>query len=657
MASQALYLKYRPQTFDEVAGQDAITRTLRNALRQGKVRHAYLLTGPRGTGKTTTARLLAKAVNCQAEAVEDRPCNRCSTCVAINEGRLLDLIEIDAASNRGIDEIRDIREKVGFRPSEGRYKVYVLDEAHMLTEPAFNALLKTLEEPPPHVIFTLVTTDPHKIPATITSRCQRFDFRRISVQAVADRLDYIAGQEGLTVEPEALEFIAYQGTGAMRDAISLLDQLTSYGQEITLAQVQMMLGTIASEAAGKLAGCLIDGDISGGLDLINHTVNEGADPRQFGREVVEVLRGLLLIREGAGTRTLNLTTEQAAEMEALAERVPVERLLQAIRLFNEATTDLRRGLQTIPQLPLELALVEFSLEPGPSQATAQPVHQERVIYQTSSRPASSQSRTPPAAASPVPAQPQTEVSQTPEQEATPEVAPAPAPSAPEKAAPASTEPAPRQPAAAASAAVAPAAEPATPTAQAPGGEVSLAQVEGAWGQILQAVRQRNPLVEGALRSNCKPIEVYDDEIVIAFPYPFLRDKLGDPRRRAEIQDALTEVLGARCRVKLVMESEYKPRPRAANPARTAASRSDPLGPGPLPAGRHEAAAQDMASEELPPAELPPAAPAPAPTPSEAQGQEVTPAEPAPDAQAPDEMLIEISRWAEEHGAEIKIVPD
>ena len=281
MADQALYLKYRPQTFEEVVGQEPIMRTLRNALRQGKIRHAYLFTGPRGTGKTTTARLLAKAVNCQAPEGE-RPCNACAICVAINEGRLLDLIEIDAASNRGIDEIRDIREKVGFRPNEGRFKVYVLDEAHMLTEPAFNALLKTLEEPPPHVIFALVTTDPHKIPATIASRCQRFDFRRISLQAIANRLAYIADREAIAVEPAALELIARQGTGAMRDAISLLDQLGSYGTEITLDQVQMVLGTVASEAAGDLVSCLAQGDVAGGLDQINRTLGDGLDPRQYG---------------------------------------------------------------------------------------------------------------------------------------------------------------------------------------------------------------------------------------------------------------------------------------------------------------------------------------------------------------------------------------
>jgi DNA polymerase-3 subunit gamma/tau len=597
MAAQALYLKYRPQTFEELAGQEPITRTLRNALRQGRIRHAYLFTGPRGTGKTTTARLLAKAVNCQAPEGE-RPCNECSICVAINEGRLLDLIEIDAASNRGIDEIRDIREKVAFRPNEGRYKVYVLDEAHMLTEPAFNALLKTLEEPPPHVIFTLVTTDPHKIPATIASRCQRFDFRHIPLRVVVDRLAYIAEQEAVTVEPDALELIAHHGTGAMRDAISLLDQLTSYGDEITLDQVQMVLGTVASEAAGKLVDCLVDGDVAGGLDLINRTVGDGADPRQFGREVVEVLRGLLLVREGAGTRVLNVTAEQAAEMEDLAKRVTVDRLLRAIHLFNEAATDLRRGLQTIPQLPLEMALVESSLPSEALQPTGQAVGEPQSLYQVPAQPASPSTRA--------------EVRQ-PVEQASPSRAATSADLPPAAQAAASAPTSVSGPTLAASSQVeAPVARQRAsgtqPAAQVPSGALTLGQVEQAWGLVLQAVRQRNPATQAVLNTGCQPVEVDGDEIVVTFPYPVLREKLVDPQRRAEIQDALTEVLQARCRVKLVLAAEYKPRRQPS--------------PQPRPA--------------------PPESP---------------PSEAAPDAQAAEDDLPEaISRWAAQHGGEAKIVP-
>jgi DNA polymerase-3 subunit gamma/tau len=580
MTAQALYLKYRPQTFDEVVGQDPITRTLRNALRHGKVRHAYLFTGPRGTGKTTTARLLAKAVNCQA-SIDERPCNACSICLAINEGRLLDLIEIDAASNRGIDEIRDIREKVGFRPSEGQYKVYVLDEAHMLTEPAFNALLKTLEEPPPHVIFALVTTDPHKIPPTITSRCQRFDFGRVPVQAIVDRLATIASKEGVTVDQEALAFIAHHSTGAMRDAISLLDQLTSYGDEITLDQAKMVLGTVASESAAKLAAHLADGDLAGGLDLINSAVGDGADPRQFGREVIEYLRGLLLIREGAGTRLLSATAEQAAEMETLARRVSAEQLLRSIRLFNEAVIDLRRGLHTIPQLPLEMALVESTLEPEAPQASSQTVRQGHVLYQTSQRSAS-QPATPRAEA---------EASETARQEA-----PTPAPA---------TTPAQMSTDADEGLVV----KQETPAPQPAAGALTLAQVEQAWATVLQAVRQRNPATEGALRTQCKPVEVVGDEVVVTFPFPFLREKLVDPQRKAEIQDALTEVLNTSCRIKLVKASEYAPGPIA--------------DPAPIPS---------------------------VPVQSE-------PADQVPDAELDEQQVAqELTRWAEKRGGQVKIVP-
>jgi DNA polymerase-3 subunit gamma/tau len=535
MASLALYLKYRPLTFDTVVGQEHVTRTLRNALRQGRIRHAYLFAGPRGTGKTTTARLLAKAVNCLAPE-EERPCNACDVCVAINEGRLMDLIEIDAASNRGIDEIRDIREKVGFRASQGRFKVYVLDEAHMLTEPAFNALLKTLEEPPPHVIFALVTTEPHKIPATIVSRCQRFDFRRIPLQAVMDRLSFIAEQEGLKVEPAATELIARQGTGAMRDAISLLDQLTGYGDEISVEQVQMVLGTVAGEAPSRVVAYLADGDVPAGLDLINRTVADGADPRQLGREIVEHLRGLLLIHEGAGVRLLNVTAEQAEEMESLAERTSLPLLLRAIHLFSEAVTTLKRGgLETIPQLPLEMAFVEGSLEESAP-----------AVIQTPTAPAQAK----PSPRPDVPGEGGVSASRTEEARVAEQRAPAPEPD---------PDPAPES-------------ETGTmPDRELPSGPLSLAQVEDAWPSVLQAVRKRNPAAEGALRTQCRPVEVNGTEIVVTFPYPFLREKLGDPQRMQEIQEALTEVFQRNYRVKLALASEYEPRRRAEPPAQVPTS--------------------------------------------------------------------------------------
>ena len=240
--SQAYYRKWRPMLWEEVVGQEHVVHTLQNAIRQNRIGHAYLFSGPRGTGKTTTARLLAKAVNCLAENLAERPCNQCENCLAINENRFLDLIEIDAASNTSVDDVRALREKINFSPSKGQYKVYIIDEVHMLSNAAFNALLKTLEEPPAHAIFILATTEAHKIPATVISRCQRHDFRRIPLNFILGELKQIAAQEKINAESEALTLIARQATGSMRDAISLLDQLASTGESISLAVAQSGIG-------------------------------------------------------------------------------------------------------------------------------------------------------------------------------------------------------------------------------------------------------------------------------------------------------------------------------------------------------------------------------------------------------------------------------
>ncbi|MCI0395542.1 MAG: DNA polymerase III subunit gamma/tau, partial [Chloroflexi bacterium] len=279
--SQALYRKWRPARFDQVIGQEHITRTLQNAVAAGRIGHAYLFSGPRGTGKTTTARLLAKAANCLHEDPAERPCNDCGPCKAVNEARFLDLIEIDAASNTGVDDIRDLRDKINFSPSEGRYKVYIIDEIHMLSTAAFNALLKTLEEPPPHAIFVLATTEEHKVPLTIKSRCQPFNFRLLTTQEIIRRLEWLVVQEQLIVEPEAIAMIAQHGHGSLRDAESLLDQLVAApGDTITLNRAQVVLGTASSAAIQALVDAWLDGDDQAGLATIHEALASGADARQ-----------------------------------------------------------------------------------------------------------------------------------------------------------------------------------------------------------------------------------------------------------------------------------------------------------------------------------------------------------------------------------------
>ena len=352
---QALYSKWRPRRWDSVVGQDHIIQTLRNAVSSQHIVHAYLFAGPRGTGKTSTARLLAKAVNCLNPDHSTRPCDDCDHCQAVNAGRFLDLIEIDAASNTSVDDVRDLRDKINFSPNLGRYKVYVIDEVHMLSKAAFNALLKTLEEPPAHAIFILATTEIHKIPATVLSRCQRHEFRRIPVTDIVSTLEELAKNEDIQIAPEALTLIAHQSTGSLRDAISLLDQLASTGESISLELIQSVIGTATSQSVIEVVDALLACDSAAGLKHIHQALDSGNDAQQFARQIVDYLRSLLLVQIG-DVQTSDITPEIQAQIKQHAQMIDTPDLLRIIRLFNQAANDARAAWQ--PALPLEVAFIE-----------------------------------------------------------------------------------------------------------------------------------------------------------------------------------------------------------------------------------------------------------------------------------------------------------
>ncbi len=389
--SQAFYRKWRPKTWDELIGQEHIVSTLRNAVAAGRVAHAYLFAGPRGTGKTSSARLVAKAVNCLSEDLAARPCNVCEHCQAVNQGRFLDLIEIDAASNTSVEDVRDLRDKINFSPNQGRFKVYIIDEVHMLSTAAFNALLKTLEEPPAHAMFLLATTEAHKIPATVLSRCQRLEFRRIPVADIVTSLQKITLAEDLAVEPEVLTLIARQATGSMRDAISLLDQLASSGQPVSLDTAHAVLGTAANQAVIELVDAISQADPSRGLDLIHQTLDGGSDPRQFARQIVDYLRNLLLIRMGNAGQ-VDVPRELRAQMAQHAQAFVVPELLRLVRVFNQAALSARTSWQ--PALPLELAFIEALEGPQPQTVASSPKARTHTGVSEGARPPKAESPPP-----------------------------------------------------------------------------------------------------------------------------------------------------------------------------------------------------------------------------------------------------------------------
>lgn len=497
--SQALYRKWRPQTWDAVIGQDHVVKTLRNALAAGRVAHAYLFAGPRGTGKTTTARLLAKAVNCLEEDLAKRPCGACEFCQAVNQGRFLDLIEIDAASNTSVEDVRDLRDKINFAPNQGRYKVYIVDEVHMLSTAAFNALLKTLEEPPGHAIFVLATTEVHKIPATVLSRCQRHEFRRIPVVDIVAQLRKMAEDEGIQAEVEALTLIARQSTGAMRDAISLLDQLASTGQSITLERAQAVLGTAANQAVLAVVEALVKKDAGAGLNQIHAALDAGSDPRQFARQIVDYLRDVLLVQIG-NSRQVDATAEVREQMARHARDIKTNELLRIIRTFNVAAGEARSAWQ--PALPLEMAFVE-ALEP-PVVESAAPVA---------------------------------------------------APAAP-VAAPASRVPAPPRDPSARLQNVAPDAPPQLLDSQDQAGQVDSQanqKLAAVWPQLLGLVRQQSQPAYGTLNS-CTSRLMHGDQLTLSFASDVLKTKMEKPENLELLRAALQQVFGREIFVRCTVDT-------------------------------------------------------------------------------------------------------
>lgn len=505
--TQSLYRKYRPTTFasDELVGQEHISRTLRNAIAQDRVAHAYLFCGPRGTGKTSTARLLAKAVNCLDPDPANRPCNVCSACVAINTNRATDVIEIDAASNRGIEDMRDLREQVKYAPTQLGTKFYIIDEAHRLTKDAFNAFLKTLEEPPPKTVFVLATTEPEELLETVASRCQRFDFHRIPADKMTGHLRHVAELEGIEVDDDALEIIVRQSTGSARDALGLLDMLAvSAGKDgvarIDSKLVRQMLGLSQDQRTVELIEAIAARDLQAGLRTISDAVDAGQDMRSFGRQIISALRLLMLLGAGASP------AEADDALRALAERFELPDLLRINRLFSEIDFAIRNG--GFPQLPLELALVGAIVGDRPSAAP---------------------------------------VARAPERNTAPN-RPQPAPRAPEQrgaappSAPRREDPPP---------AVKPRASRPKPS---PGGDGSLDIFISNWEMIRTEVKTIDRKVE-ALLASTDPGEFRDGTLYLVAAYPFHRGKLNELKIRQVIEDAVQRVVQQQVTVTTVLHDE------------------------------------------------------------------------------------------------------
>ena len=532
MGSEVFYRKWRPQTLSEVLGQEPVTQTLRHAVKSGKVAHAYLFCGPRGTGKTSTARILAKAVSCPNQAGGE-PCNACDMCHSITEGRALDVIEIDAASNRGIDEIRSLREKANYAPSLARYKVYIIDEVHMLTEAACNALLKTLEEPPGHVIFILATTEAHKVISTIVSRCQRFNFHRLRQTEIMDKLKLICEKEGIHIEPGALELIARAATGSLRDAENILQQMIAYyGNQIELDQIQAELGVGWDSRVRQLARCIVNRDVAAGLKVINNLNSDGVDLRQFNLGLVEYLRGLLLAKSRC-EEALDVTSEDLAEMGNLAAGATMDYLLNAVKSFSGI--DFRSD--NYSALPLELALLDCALSP--------PIRQEQPTTTGPSEVADGAEMTEP-----------------------PDMVGAEFPPVALESDRVGIED--------------PGEVPVAPEPDGVGTEIpsegisqNIDYIRNRWREFIKSLRGEGSSgnLDAFLRSACDPVALEDDTLVLGFYYSFHKEKIEDAKYRYLVEKKLKEVFGRPYKIRCILvdyKREVPSQARTQNPVIKAA---------------------------------------------------------------------------------------
>ena len=559
--TQSLYRKYRPQTFDadELVGQEHVVKTLRNAILLDRVAHAYLFCGPRGTGKTTTARLLAKSVNCLDPDINNRPCNVCANCIAISTNATTDVIEIDAASNRGIDDIRELRERVKYAPSQLKTKFYIIDEVHQITGAAANAFLKTLEEPPGHTKFVLATTDPEELLPTIVSRCQRFDFRRISVERSVVRLRGVAEAEGLQADDDALEMIARHSTGSLRDALGLLDQLSVYqdddgehgARSITIDAVRALLGVSRNDRIEGLAQALANRDAAAALTIVNDAVDAGEDPRQLNKQLVVYLRALMYARAGS-------PGDADAAAKELATRFDLHDLAEYANLFSQV--DYRIKHSTYAQLPLEVALVGAITKPAAAQqAAAQPAATSRPAAREQSNPNySATGITPDEVAASAPSSRLADrvrgrPSGAPAQQREQPIAPRVAVTAPEQQAP-QPEQKPEAPKVSAPAA------PAPPSTSGENG-ITVAGLADLWPQIKLDIKAADRKIE-ALLAAADPYDIAGNEVRLTTPYEFHCQRLNGDKERGMIGDVISRVIGKSVTMRCYLRGQEPPRSAA-----------------------------------------------------------------------------------------------